>query len=406
MTKEEMRESKERSQTGAVTRPRISRLTLLVLAIGIAAAAAVLYSTIRSGIRARVQADSLLKQDTLDLAVPTVAVVRPQPGSSAEELVLPGNAQAFVATPIFARVSGYLRKWYSDIGTRVKAGDLLAEIETPELDQQLHQARADLGAAQANYELARITAERYQNLLKTEAVARQDVDNKVGDMQAKKAVVASAASNVRRLEELQRFQKVYAPFDGVITSRNTDIGALIDAGANSPGKELFDLSATHRLRIFVNVPQTYFRWAAVGKTAELTLAEYPGRVFTGIIARTADAIDPTSRTLLTEVDVENKTGELLPGAFLSVHLRVGARSGAVSLPANTLIFRAAGLQVAVVRAGKAVLVPVTMSRDFGAAVELSGGVTTADLVIENPSDSLTSGTPVRAVVVQPGKGAK
>ncbi len=400
-----MREPQEHNQSG-VARPPNSRLTLFVLAAVIVAAAAVLYSAIHSGMRARVEANSVLKQDTLDMAVPTVAVVRPQPGSSAEEIVLPGNAQAFVATPIFARVSGYLRKWYSDIGSRVKAGDLLAEIETPELDQQLNQARADLNTAQANYELARITAERYENLLKTEAVARQDADNKAGDMRAKKAVVASAASNVRRLEELQRFQKVYAPFDGVITARNTDIGALIDAGANSPGKELFSLSATHRLRVFVNVPQTYFRWAAVGKLADLTLAEYPGRVFTGRIARTADAIDPASRTLLTEVDVENKTGELLPGAFLSVHLRVGARSGAVSLPANTLIFRAAGLQVAVVRDGKAILVPVTMSRDFGVEVELSHGVTTADLVIENPSDSLTSGTPVRAVEVQPGKAAK
>lgn len=405
MTREEMREPQEHNQSG-VARPPNSRLTLFVLAAVIVAAAAVLYSAIHSGMRARVEANSVLKQDTLDMAVPTVAVIRPQPGSSAEEIVLPGNAQAFVATPIFARVSGYLRKWYSDIGSRVKAGDLLAEIETPELDQQLNQARADLNTAQANYELARITAERYENLLKTEAVARQDADNKAGDMRAKKAVVASAASNVRRLEELQRFQKVYAPFDGVITARNTDIGALIDAGANSPGKELFSLSATHRLRVFVNVPQTYFRWAAVGKLADLTLAEYPGRVFTGRIARTADAIDPASRTLLTEVDVENKTGELLPGAFLSVHLRVGARSGAVSLPANTLIFRAAGLQVAVVRDGKAILVPVTMSRDFGAEVELSHGVTTADLVIENPSDSLTSGTPVRAVEVQPGKAAK
>jgi RND family efflux transporter MFP subunit len=403
---EEMTEPKEHSQSGKTGPPRIPRLTLLLLAIIIAASAVALYSAIHSGIRARMQAGTVLKQETLDMAVPTVAVVRPQPSSSAEELVLPGNAQAFVATPIFARVNGYLRKWYSDIGTRVKAGDLLAEIETPELDQQLNQARADLGTAQANYELARITAERYQNLLKTEAVARQDVDNKVGDMQAKKAAVASAASNVRRLEELQRFQKVYAPFDGVITARNTDIGALIDSGANSPGKELFDLSATDRLRVFVNVPQTYFRWAAVGKPAELTLAEYPGRVFTGTIARTADAIDPTSRTLLTEVDVENKTGELLPGAFLSVHLRVGARSGAVSLPANTLIFRAAGLQVAVVRSGKAVLVPVTMSRDFGATVELSAGVTSADLVIENPSDSLTSGTPVRVMEAQPGKDTK
>jgi RND family efflux transporter MFP subunit len=390
-------ETKPPNQVRAASATRLAPWARGLLVLVLAAAAVALYSAIHSGIQSRVRADAVLKQRTLEMAVPTVAVVHPRPGAAGEELVLPGNMQAFVATPIFARVNGYLKKWYCDIGTRVKAGQLLAEIETPEIDRQLDQARADLATAQANYQLARTTAERYQGLLQKEAVARQDVDNKVGDMQAKKAIVESAASNVRRLEETQRFQKVYAPFGGVITARNVDIGALIDAGANSPGKEMFDLAATDRLRVYVNVPQAYSREATAGKPAELTLAEFPGRIFSGRITRTTEAIDPISRTLLTEVDVDNPSGRLLPGAFVSVHLHLGSRSGAVMLPANTLIFRAAGLQVAVIREGKAELVPVTMGRDFGNAVELAAGVGTADLVIENPSDSLTSGTPVRVV---------
>jgi len=392
-TKQENRKSRQ-----AARMPLVFRLALLVL---LAVVAALLYSTIHSGIRSRVQARAALAQATLDQAVPTVQVIRPRASSAAEELVLPGDAQAFVATPIFARVNGYLKKWYSDIGTRVKAGQLLAEIETPEIDQQLDQARADLATAQANYALALTTAERYQNLFKTQSVAKQDVDNKVGDMHAKKAIVDSATSNVRRLLEMQRFQKVYAPFDGVITARNIDIGALIDAGANTPGKELFDLAATDRLRVYVNVPQSYSRSATVGRAAQLALTEMPGRSFSGRIVRTAEAIDPASRTLLTEVDVDNPTGELLPGAFVSVHFHLDSKAGAVVLPVNTLIFRSAGLQVGVVRDGKAILVPVVLGRDFGNTVEVASGVTTADLVIENPSDSLISGTTVRVAAGAP-----
>lgn len=398
-------ESKQGNRTGrkAAGVPLVFRLALLLL---VAAGAAALYSAIRSGIRARVQAGTALAQATLDLAVPTVQGIHPQPSSAAEELVLPGNAQAFVATPIFARVNGYLKKWYCDIGTRVQAGQLLAEIETPEIDQQLDQARADVATAQANYALALITAERYQNLFKSQSVAKQDVDNKVGDMQSKKTVVDSAASNLRRLQEMQRFQKVYAPFEGVITARNIDTGALIDAGANSPGKEMFDLAATSRLRIYVNVPESDSRSATTGRPAQLTLAEMPGRIFIGQIVRTAETIDPASRTLLTEVDVDNPTGELLPGAFVSVHFHLGSKPGAVILPVNTLIFRAEGLQVALIRDGKAVLVPVTLGRDFGNTVEVAAGVTTADLVIENPSDSLVSGTEVRVAAEPPAKGAR
>lgn len=386
--------------------PRLSPLARIALVFVLVVAAVALYAAIHSGIRSRVQAEAELNQQTLDMAVPTVAAVHPKPTSDAEELVLPGNMEAFVATPIFARVNGYLKKWYFDIGSHVKAGQLLAEIETPEIDRQLDQAHADLATAQANLELARITAERYQNLFKTEAVAKQDLDNKVGDLAAKKAIVDSATSNVHRLEETQRFQKVYAPFDGVITARNIDIGNLIDAGANSPGKEMFDLAATDRLRVFINVPQANAGAATVGKSAELTLAEMPGRTFVGKIARTANAIDPATRTLLTEVDVDNSSGALLPGAFVSVHLRLGSRPGAFMLPANTLIFRAQGLQIAIVRGGKAVLVPVVIGRDFGNTIELASGVTSSDLVIENPSDSLLSGTPVRVTVSQSGDDSK
>ncbi len=264
MIEEETKQGNRAGRKAAARMPLVFRLALLLL---VAIGAAALYSAIRSGIRARVQAQAALAQETLDLAVPTVQGIHPQPSSAAEELVLPGNAQAFVATPIFARVNGYLKKWYCDIGTHVKAGQLLADIETPEIDQQLDQARADVATAQANYALALITAERYQNLFKTLSVAKQDVDNKVGDMQSKKTVVDSANSNLRRLQETQRFQKVYAPFEGVITARNIDIGALIDAGANSPGKEMFDLAATSRLRVYVNVPQSNSRSATVGRPA-------------------------------------------------------------------------------------------------------------------------------------------
>ena len=329
------------------------------------------------------------------MAIPTVTVVHPKRGAAAEEIVLPGNAQAYVATPIYARTSGYLKSWNFDIGAHVKAGQLLAEIETPEVDRQLDQARADLATSQANYDLARTTAARYQSLFKSDSVAKQDVDDKVGDLQAKKAMVDSAAFNVRRLEETQRFQKVYAPFDGVITARNIDIGALIDAGGNAPGRELFDIAATGRLRVYINVPQAYSRQVRPGGPAELTLSEFPGRRFRGKIVRSSDSIDPVSRTLLTEVDVDNPSGELLPGAFLSVHLKLSSGASTVVVPVNALIFRSEGMRVAVVRDNRAELAPVTIGRDYGTEVEVLSGISPQDEIIENPSDSLTSGTEVR-----------
>jgi RND family efflux transporter MFP subunit len=370
------------------------RLIIGVVLLGIAGAIAYVVVT---GIAARLHAATSLKQQTLEMAVPTVTVIHPRRGSALEEVVLPGNAQAYIATPIYARTNGYLKSWSSDIGAHVKAGQLLAEIETPEVDRQLDQARADLATAQANLNLSKTTAERYQTLFKSDSVAKQDVEDKVGDLQAKKAMVDSAAFNVRRLEETQGFQKIYAPFDGVITARNVDIGALINSGANAPGKELFDIAATGQLRVYVNVPQAYSRDVRPGGAADLTLAEFAGRRFPGKIMRTADSIDPVSRTLLTEVDVDNPKGDLLPGAFLSVHFKLSARVAAVIVPVNALIFRSEGMRVAVVRGTKAELVPITIGRDYGTEVEVLSGVTVQDQMIENPSDSLTTGTEVRPV---------
>jgi RND family efflux transporter MFP subunit len=350
---------------------------------------------IYNGIHARVSADSTLKQETQKLAIPTVAVVSPQLSAPAEEIVLPGNIQAFTDAPIYARTNGYLKHWYVDIGAHVSTGQILADIETPEIDQQIQQARADLATAGANLSLAESTATRYQFLLKTDSVAKQETDEKVGDLSAKKAIVDSARFNVKRLEQTQGFQKIYAPFDGVITARNTDIGALIDSGANSPGKELFHESATGTLRVYVNVPQVYSRAATPGARADLTFNEFPGRRFTGKLVRTTGAIDPTSRTLLTEVDVDNASGELLAGSYASIHLKLASKVRALTIPVNTLLFRSEGLRVAVVRDGRAQLIPFTMGRDFGNQVEVVGGIEPADSVIINPSDSLTSGTEVK-----------
>jgi RND family efflux transporter MFP subunit len=349
------------------------------------------------GIRTRIKAAAGVKQDNIDMSVPTVSVVHPKRGALRDEIVLPGNIQAFTVSPIYARTSGYLKKWYVDIGGRVKAGQLLADIESPEVDKQLEQARADLATAEANLSLAKSTMTRWQELLRKDAVAKQDTDDRIGDYQAKKAMVDSGHANVKRLEDLVSFEKVYAPFDGVITSRNTDIGSLINAGAGGMAQQLFTLAATDTLRVFVNVPQTYSRAAAPGVVAQLTLAEYPGRRFTGRIARTAESIDPSMRTLLTEVDVNNSTGELLPGAFAEVHLTLPAKAPSLLLPVNSLLFRAEGLQAGVVReGGKVELVSLVIGRDYGTEVEIvSAGLTESDNVVVNPPDSLATGTVVR-----------
>jgi RND family efflux transporter MFP subunit len=347
------------------------------------------------GFISRRKAEADLKQSTAAAAIPSVNVVYPKAGAPNNEIVLPGNTQAFTDAPIFARTNGYVKSWHVDIGTRVKKGQLLAEIETPEVDQQLQQARADLQTAQANLRQAEITADRWEALWKTNSVSKQETDVAVSAFHAMKATVDSNTSNVRRLEELQGFQKIYAPFDGVITARNTDIGALINSGASTPTQELFHLAAINILRVFVAVPQLYAQAVRPGATAFLTLDEFPGKTFSGTIARNSNSIDPASRTLLVEVDVDNRSGTLLPGAYVSVHLKLPQSVSSVTLPANTLLFRSEGLRVGVVRNGRAQLVPVTIGRDYGNSVEVVTGLQPTDPVIINPSDSLIDGTAVR-----------
>ena len=368
------------------------RLGTVALVIAVALA---LGLQIYSGIRTRVEAETNLQRVTDQAAVAVVDIVHPQVGAPTQEVILPGNMQAFTDTPIYARTSGYLQRWHVDIGARVKQGDLLAEIDTPEIDQQLRQARADLETAQANLNLAQITSDRWQFLLKSGAVSKQETDQAISDLHAKKAVVDSSGANVHRLEDLQSFEKVYAPFDGVITARSTDIGALIDAGAAPQSRELFHLAAIHTLRMYVAVPEVYSRAAQPGATVSLTLDEFPGQQFTGKLVRNANSIDPASRTLLIEVEVLNPTGRLLPGAYVSVHLKLPEVIHAVTIPANTLLFRSEGLRVGVVRNGLTQLVAIGIGRDFGNSVEVVSGLDRSESVILNPSDSLVSGTPVR-----------
>ncbi|HSY66616.1 MAG TPA: efflux RND transporter periplasmic adaptor subunit [Terriglobales bacterium] len=367
------------------------RTTILIAAVALAVLALMIYS----GIHSRAVAESRLTQRTQEAAIPTVAVVFPQEGAPTQEIILPGNTQAFSDAPIYARTSGYLKRWYFDIGAHVQKGQLLAEIETPEVDQQLLQARADLDTAQANLNIAKITATRWQDLVSNGSVSQQETDQAVNNLSAVKAAAESSAANVRRLEQLQSFEKIYAPFDGTITARNTDIGALIDAGANTQPKELFHMAAIRTLRLYVAVPEVYSRAARSGAPATLTLDEFPGQVFHGTLVRNANAIDIASRTLLVEVDVDNPTGQLLPGAYVFVHLRLPDQTRSVTVPSNALIFRKEGLQVGLVRNGKAELIPVKISRDYGNSVEIVSGLQSTDAVIVDPSDSLVAGMPVR-----------
>ena len=379
---------------------RRGAVALVVLAV----AAALLGLGIYSGVRARSAADATLRRVTDEDAVPTVSVVSPTPGGPTREIKLPGTTQAFTDAPIFARTSGYLKRWHFDIGAHVKEGQLLAEIASPEVDQQLAQARADLETTQANLRQAQITADRWQALLQSGAVSKQETDQAINSLRATKATAESNAANVRRLEQLQGFEKIYAPFDGVVTARNTDIGALIDAGSTTSGRELFHMAAIHRLRVFVAVPEVYSRAARTGASAALTLDEFPGRTFHGTLVRNANAIDLASRTLLVEVDVDNPLGELLPGAYVFVHLQLPREIPSVTVPANTLLFRAEGLQVGVVRDGRAQLVPVTVGHDYGATVEILTGIQPTDQIIVSPSDSLISGTRVRIAGTPAGSG--
>jgi len=373
------------------TRRGLRRAATVVL---VAAAAFALASQIYRGIRTRVEAETKLQQTTEQSAILAVDVTHPQSGAPTQEVVLPGSTQAFVDSPIYARTSGYLKRWYFDIGARVKQGDLLAEIDTPEIDQQLRQSRADLDTAKANQDLAQTTADRWQFLLTSGSVSKQETDQAVSNLRAQKAAVESNSANVKRLEDLQSFEKVYAPFDGVITVRSTDIGALINAGAGTPAQELFHMASIAKLRLFVAVPEVYSRAAQNGARASLTLDEFPGEKFTGTLVRNSNSIDPASRTLNTEVDVDNPTGRLLPGAYVSVHLKLPEVVHSVTIPANALLFRSEGLRVGVVRNGQAVLVPIAIGRDFGSTVEVVSGLNRSESVILNPTDSLITGTPV------------
>jgi len=363
----------------------------------IASFAACATLAIASGVHSRLRAETRLRESAQASAIPYVDVVSPKATADADEIALPGSTAAFNDTPIYARTSGYVKHWYVDIGTRVKRGQLLATIETPELDQQLRQARADLENAEANLQLATTTAARWQHLLETDSVSHQETDQAVSDLHSKQALVNSSKANVERLEQLQAFERVSAPFDGVVTGRNTDIGALVQAGDNSGPKELFHMAAVHTLRVYVAVPEIYAAFVKNGEQAKLTLDAFPGEMLTGTIVRNADAIDATSRTLNVEVDVPNPSGRLLPGAYAFAHLRVPPHPGSVTIPSNALLFRSEGLRVGVVRKGHVELTPISIGQDYGSTVEVLSGLSAHDSVIVNPSDSLANGAAVQLV---------
>jgi RND family efflux transporter MFP subunit len=331
-------------------------------------------------------------------AVLTVSVTHPTVSGTASEIALPGDTQAFDDTPIYARTSGYLKEWFVDIGQHVTKGELMATIETPELDEQLQVARADLKSSQADLNLADTTSKRYQNLLKLNSVSQQETDVAVSSAAAKRAAVEAAQANVRRLAQLQSFEKIYAPYSGIVTQRKTDIGDLINSGSSSTSntaKELFHIASVNQLRVFVAVPEVYAPDIHNGDTATLTLDEYPGRIFDGTVTRNSGSIDSSSRTLNVEVDVNNRDSKLLPGAYVFVHFKIPTQSRGLSIPANTLIFRAEGLQVGIVRNGHVHLERVTIGRDSGISVEISAGLSPNDQIILDPSDSLSEGQPVK-----------
>ena len=395
------------------------RILLLLAVLG------VLGVLIYNGIHTRQRTAAAVREETQELAVPMVSVARPRLGPATSEIVLPGSIQAFVDSPIYARASGYLKKWYTDIGTRVTAGQELAEIDAPELDQQVTQAQGALSQAQAaveqaganlqqgraNEDLARVTAERWKNLVAKGAVSRQENDTYQAQYQAQvanvdaleKAVAAArsnlavAQANLGRLEDLQAFKIVRAPFDGIITARNTDYGALINAGNGGPSQELFHIAAVSKLRVFANVPQAYARSVAAGIPAALTLAEFPGRKFQGKVVRTSETMDAGTRTLLVEVDLDNAGGELRPGAYAEVHLSLPASTHSVIVPVAAILFRSEGLRLGVLHGNRVQLVPVVLGKDFGTEVEVMSGINAEDQIVMDPPDSLTSGATVQVV---------
>jgi RND family efflux transporter MFP subunit len=355
-------------------------------------AALLLGILIAIGIRSRADAEAALVNTTRQDAVLSVAVTTPIQGAAAQEITLPANTQAFIDTPIYARTSGYLRKWYADIGTRVHKGQLLAEIETPELDQQVRQAQSELSTAESNQQIAQITAERWVKLLAKNAVSKQETDQARSDLNARQSAFSAAEANMQRLQQLQGFEKIYAPFDGVITARNIDIGSLIQAGdSDSPRAELFHIANNDKLRLFVPVPEVYTSQVHAGSHVVVTSDAVPNARFTGTIVRDSDSIDLSSRTLNVEVDVVNSDHKLLPGQYAFIHLPIPPAASSMTLPSGALLFRAEGLQVGVVRNGKVQLVPVGVGHDYGAKVEITSGLGPHDQVILNPPDSLAQG---------------
>jgi RND family efflux transporter MFP subunit len=383
-----------RPSNHAAEKAKSSRKHWLVPLIVLAVIAALLIS----GIVSRVRHRATLRTEADQMAVTPVSVVLPKQTAPSQEIVLPGNVQPFITSPTYSRTNGYLKKWYFDIGAHVKKGQLLAVIESPEIDQQVQQARSNLSTSKANLKLAEITKNRYQGLLQSHAVSQQDVDNAVGTYNANKAVVEANQANVQQFEALQSFERIYAPFDGVITARNTDIGDLINSGNTGNVKtDLFHIAQPDKLRVFVDVPEQYSQNVKPGLTADLTLAEFPGRKFQGVLVRTAEAINLVTRTLPVEVDVENPTGTLLTGSYAEVHLKVPGQTSAYIVPANTLIFRSEGLQVAVVKGGKVVLTSVTPGHDLGNSIEIVAGLNADDQIVVNPPNSIVAGQEVKIV---------
>jgi RND family efflux transporter MFP subunit len=381
--------------------PGRGRIALGAVIVAIAQAAAIVF-----GIRSRSDSQHDLKIATQRAAVPTVTVVHPIMGSKAQEVVLPGNTQAFIDTSIYARTNGYLKQWFVDIGAQVHTGELLAIIDAPELDQQLQQGEADLKSTEANEQLAETTNVRWQGLVAKHAVSQQEADQVASDLAAKQAATAASEANVRRLRQLQSYERVTAPFDGVITARSTDVGALINAGSASEPHELFHIDQVGKLRVFVAVPEVYADSVRDGEQVDITTDADPGRIIRGTTTRNSNAISQASRTLNVEVDVDNSAGELLPGAYVFVHMKLPAAANTVTIPSNALIFRAQGLQVGVARDGRVQLVPITVGHDFGSTVEVTSGLTPRDAVILDPSDSLISGMPVEVGSVARSQSAQ
>ena len=382
-----MTEPSASATPGAYSAARLRRAALVVLGLAVLLAV--------WGILSRLSARVALEREAAQAAIVTVATITPSRGPAADSLVLPGSVQAYYEAAIYARTAGYLKAWYTDIGAPVKKGQVLAEIDSPELDQDLHRGQADLATADANYELARTTNERWQGLLASHTVSQQDADQRAGDAAAKASARQAAAANLARLRDLESFKRVVAPFDGVVTVRNTDVGALINAG-QSPGSALFRVADTHRLRIYVSVPQAYAPTIHPGLEASLAFSEHPERRYPAAVTSTARALDANSRTLQVELQLDNAAGELLPGSYGQVYFDLPGSASALRVPANTVLFRAAGLQVATLGPnGRVHLKSIQQGRDFGTEIEVLSGIGPTDTLVLNPPDSISEGSEVR-----------